>query len=102
MHMVNAANKVKWVNAQRFPVQKSRGTYRIVCLGGSTTYGRSCDDTACFSGWLRELLPLADPTRQWQVVNAGGIQLREISRVHRHVRTRSLRAGSSHHLFGLQ
>ncbi len=76
--------KLTWFNDQSFPKTKSPGTYRIVCLGGSTTYGRPFDDTTSFSGWLRELLPLASvpqsspndqssPIDQWEVINAGGI-----------------------------
>ncbi|MEZ5393510.1 MAG: tetratricopeptide repeat protein [Bryobacterales bacterium] len=42
-------------------------------MGGSTTYGRPYDDRLSFSGWLRELLPIADPTRQCEVINAGGV-----------------------------
>lgn len=70
---VTAANKLDWFNAQRFAASKSQGTYRIFCLGGSTTYGRPYDDTTSFSGWLRELLPVADASRKWEVINAGGI-----------------------------
>ena len=71
--MATAPNKLRWFNKQRFPQEKSEGTFRIFCLGGSTTYGRPYDDRTSFCGWLRELLPLADRTRSWEVVNAGGI-----------------------------
>lgn len=68
-----ARNKLTHFNRQQFPEQKGSGTFRIFCLGGSTTYGRPYDDTTSFCGWLREFLPVADPSRAWQVVNAGGI-----------------------------
>ena len=42
-------------------------------MGGSTTFGRPFDDRTSFCGWLREFLPVADPSRRWEVVNAGGI-----------------------------
>ena len=71
--MVTADNKLTLFNPQRFPKEKPRGAYRIFCLGGSTTYGRPYDDTTSFCGWLREFLPEADPSRQWEVINAGGI-----------------------------
>ena len=71
--LVTSPNKIRWFNLQRFPKQKAPGTYRIFSLGGSTTYGRPYDDTASFSGWLRELLRVADPSRKWEVINAGGI-----------------------------
>ncbi len=71
--MVTAPNKRRWFNEQRFPKTKAAGTYRIFSLGGSTTYGRPYDDRGSFSGWLREFLPAADPSRNWEVINAGGV-----------------------------
>jgi len=68
-----APNKTRWFNPQRFQAQKAPGTTRVFCLGGSTTYGRPYDDRTSFSGWLRAYLPSVDPTRQWEVINAGGI-----------------------------
>ena len=52
---------------------KPPGTYRIVCLGGSATYGRPFFDHTSFAGWLRAFLPKADPSRNWEVINAGAI-----------------------------
>ena len=71
--MVTAKNKLEWFNKQRFPSEKPGNTYRIFCVGGSTTYGRPYNDATSFCGWLRELLPAADPSRKWEVINAGGI-----------------------------
>lgn len=71
--MVTGGNKRLLFNVQQFPQHKQPGTYRIFCLGGSTTYGRPYDDATSFCGWLRELLPVADPARPWEVINAGGI-----------------------------
>jgi tetratricopeptide (TPR) repeat protein len=71
--LTTAGNKLNLFNAQQFPRKKPPGTTRIFCLGGSTTYGRPYDDTTSFAGWLRELLPVADPGRRWEVINAGGI-----------------------------
>ena len=71
--MMTAQNKLNNFNPQSFPVEKSAGTYRIFCLGGSTTYGRPYNDTTSFASWLREMLPLADRTKNWEVINAGGI-----------------------------
>ena len=68
-----ADTKRDWFNYQQFPVQKASGVIRIFCLGGSTTYGRPYDDGTSFCGWLREFLPALDPSRQWEVINAGGI-----------------------------
>ena len=71
--LTTASNKKDYFNRQSFPQEKGPGTYRIFCLGGSTTYGRPYDDTTSFVGWLRELLPAADRSRKWEVINAGGI-----------------------------
>ena len=71
--LTTAPNKLNNFNQQSFPRQKGPGTYRIFTLGGSTTYGRPYDDTTSFAGWLRELLPAADKSKNWEVINAGGI-----------------------------
>ena len=42
-------------------------------MGGSTTYGRPYFDNVSFCGWLRAYLQAADPTRNWEVINAGGV-----------------------------
>jgi tetratricopeptide (TPR) repeat protein len=68
-----ASNKKDALNAQTFPRHKPAGSYRIVCLGGSATYGRPFYDLTSFPGWLRALLPKADPSRKWEVINAGAI-----------------------------
>ena len=70
---VTAGNRLRFFNAQGFDSAKPDGTFRIFCLGGSTTYGRPYDDTTSYCGWLRALLSRADPQRRWEVVNAGGI-----------------------------
>ena len=71
--MARARNKLSVFNHQQFPRRKPDGTYRIVTLGGSTTYGRPYDDVVSFSNYLRQLLPVADPEHDWEVINAGGI-----------------------------
>lgn len=70
--MVTADNKFSLFNRQRFRVDKG-DAIRIFCVGGSTTFGRPYDDTTSFCGWLREMLPVADPSRRWDVINAGGV-----------------------------
>jgi len=71
--MVTAVNKSTIFNHQSFSREKQPGTFRIFCLGGSTTYGRPYDDLTSFARWLRELLPVAEPGQRWEVINAGGI-----------------------------
>jgi len=71
--MTTAPNKLAYFNKQSFPLRKANDTCRIFCLGGSTTYGRPYTDNTSFPGWLRELLPVADASKDWEVINAGGI-----------------------------
>jgi len=71
--LTTATNKLSWFNEQSFDRNKSADAYRIFCLGGSTTYGRPYNDTTSFCGWLRELLGEADTSRNYEVINAGGI-----------------------------
>ena len=70
---VTSPAKDGWFNVQRFPANKPAETFRIFSVGGSTTFGRPYDDRVSFSGWLREFLPVADPSRNWEVINAGGV-----------------------------
>jgi tetratricopeptide (TPR) repeat protein len=71
--LATAPAKQVWFNYQQFQVPKPENTRRIFCLGGSTTFGRPFDDKTAFSGWLRQLLPLAEPQTHWEVINAGGV-----------------------------
>jgi len=71
--LTTARNKLSFFNRQSFPKEKPSDTTRIFCVGGSTTYGRPYDDTTSFCGWLRELLPVADSSQDWELINAGGI-----------------------------
>src|SRR5687767_9905876 len=41
--LVTAPNKRELFNLQAFPKHKPAGSYRIFCLGGSTTYGHPYD-----------------------------------------------------------
>jgi len=71
--MRTAPNKQAMFNPQEFPKVKAPGTYRIFCMGGSTTYGRPYFDELSFCGWLRAYLKAAAPSRNWEVINAGGV-----------------------------
>ncbi|MBU0484752.1 MAG: hypothetical protein KKB30_09600 [Proteobacteria bacterium] len=71
--LTTPANKKDYFNRQSFTKEKDPNTYRIFSLGGSTTYGRPYADSTSFSGWLRQLLPVADSSKKWEVINAGGI-----------------------------
>lgn len=65
--------KTEVLNPLQFPASKPEGTYRIACLGGSSTYGRPFYDDTSYPGHLRALLPVADPSRSWEVINGGAI-----------------------------
>lgn len=71
--LTTAPDKMRPFNVQTFSRIKSPGTKRIFCLGGSTTYGHPYDDRASFCNWLRHMLPRADPSVRWELINAGGI-----------------------------
>jgi tetratricopeptide (TPR) repeat protein len=68
-----ARNKRGLFNYQEFPRHKPDNSYRIFCMGGSTTYGRPYFDDVSFCGWLRAYLQAAQPDRHWEVINAGGV-----------------------------
>ena len=71
--LVTARNKQRIFNVQKFSAKKAPGTMRVFCLGGSTTYGHPYDDKTSYCGWLRSMLPRADPSRRWEFINCGGI-----------------------------
>ena len=71
--MVTAENKRRIFNYQQFPTHKPKNAYRIFCIGGSTTYGHPYTDSTSFCGWLRAMLPKADPSREWELINCGGV-----------------------------
>jgi lysophospholipase L1-like esterase len=58
---------------QSFPADKGQRTFRIFCLGGSTVQGSPYSTPTAFSTWLALNLKAADPSRDWEVINCGGI-----------------------------
>lgn len=68
-----APARLKHFNIQRFPADKPANAFRIISLGGSTTYGRPFFDDSSFSGWLRSILAAASSSTVYEVINAGGI-----------------------------
>ena len=65
--------KLGFFDTQRFAADKPADGYRIFALGGSTTAGRPYGAEAAFAAWLERYLRAADPSRSWEVVNAGGV-----------------------------
>lgn len=56
---------------EEIAVPKPAGVYRIVCLGGSTTYDELVSDADTFAVQLQAALRKARPDRKIEVVNAG-------------------------------
>jgi tetratricopeptide (TPR) repeat protein len=54
-----------------FPVPKPRGTFRIFCLGGSTTVGYPYNYVGSFSTFLRDKLNSTFPEKKLEVINLG-------------------------------
>jgi len=69
-----AQEKLEWFNPQEFRARKERSTFRIVTLGGSTTYGRPYRNETSFSTWLEKILnSWSKSGTGYEVINAGGI-----------------------------
>jgi len=58
---------------QQFTAQKGPQTFRIFCLGGSTVRGRPYTVDTSFTRWLQLELNARDPSRDYEVVNCGGL-----------------------------
>ena len=58
---------------ETFSAKKSTDEFRIFCLGGSTVQGRPYAIETSFTTWFELSLQSADSSRQWEVVNCGGI-----------------------------
>ena len=58
---------------ESFAHPKPPGEFRIFVLGGSTVQGRPWSIATSFTTWLELHLTAADPTRQYEVVNCGGV-----------------------------
>ncbi len=56
-----------------FRVEKPDKEFRIFCFGGSTVQGRPYAIETSFTTWLELSLKAADDTRDWRVVNCGGV-----------------------------
>ncbi len=63
----------KFFAPESFPTVKSQNTFRVFCLGGSTVQGRPFSKQTSFTTWLKLSLQAADPNRNWEVINCGGV-----------------------------
>lgn len=59
--------------AESFPVVKGPTTFRAFVLGGSTVQGQPFGKPTAFTTWLELALNAADPGRDWDVINCGGV-----------------------------
>jgi len=67
------ASRKQYFQKVTFSKTKTDDTFRIFCLGGSTVQGRPFAVETSFTSWLKLQLEVADPNRQWEVVNCGGV-----------------------------
>lgn len=72
-NFVVAPSRRKSFPPESFPVRKPTGSRRVFCLGGSTVQGNPYSKETSFTTWLELNLEAADPDRDWQVINCGGI-----------------------------
>ena len=63
----------QYFRPESFAASKDENEFRIFCLGGSTVQGRPYAIETSFTTWLELSLRAADPRREWEVVNCGGI-----------------------------
>ena len=100
--MVTARNKLAYFNPQKFSRRKPPGTFRIFCLGGSTTFGHPYDDRSSYPGWLREILNDGDASRAVGGHQRRRRELRELPRGGAGAGAGAVRAGSVRRLLGPQ
>jgi hypothetical protein len=68
-----ARDRRRFFKPVSFLARKPQDGYRIFVLGGSTVQGNPWGPQTAFPSWLELSLEAADRSRQWEVVNCGGI-----------------------------
>lgn len=63
----------KFFNEDSFAARKSPESFRFFCLGGSTVQGRPFQKETSFTTFLELGLRATDSSRDWEVINCGGI-----------------------------
>lgn len=66
-------SRLQYFYPEAFPSKKGPNTFRVFVLGGSTVAGEPYTTKTSFTTWLRLGLRAADPERDWEVINCGGI-----------------------------
>ncbi len=67
------AERMRLFAPAEFSRIKALNTRRVFSLGGSTTQGEPYGPPTAFSAWLRINLEMIDPSRNWEMVNCGGL-----------------------------
>lgn len=67
------ASRQRFFKPDSFAARKPPREFRIFCLGGSTVQGNPYSIETSFTTWLELSLRAAQPNRDWEVVNCGGI-----------------------------
>ena len=70
---VTSPARYPYFKSDSFSAKKSPKEFRVFCLGGSTVQGNPYSIETAFTKWLELSLQAADPSREWRVVNCGGI-----------------------------
>ncbi len=71
--VLNPAKGIYFNDGQSFLMPKPEGTFRIIAVGGSTTYGRPWLADTAFAAWMRRLLELSGASGRVEALNMGGI-----------------------------
>ncbi|ALC15455.1 hypothetical protein DSOUD_0667 [Desulfuromonas soudanensis] len=71
--VLNPVKEHYFNSPQSFQEPKPKRTFRIVALGGSTTYGRPYLGQTSFVAWLTQLLGRYDSSHRYEPLNLGGI-----------------------------
>lgn len=66
-------SRLDFFRPDSFAAEKAPDEFRIFCLGGSTVQGRPFAIETSFPTFLELSLRAADSSRQWKVVNCGGV-----------------------------
>ncbi len=68
-----AKSRLDFFRPDSFAAEKGQDEFRIFCLGGSTVQGRPFALETSFPTFLELTLQVAEPQRDWEVVNCGGV-----------------------------
>ena len=68
-----ASTRMPLFQPDSFSATKGDNEFRIFCVGGSTVQGRPFSIETAFSKWLELSLKATDESKDWKVVNCGGV-----------------------------